>query len=276
MAKIELTGRCTLNCSFCEHKEMCRRNERQNFMTEEEFQLAYNYVKSFPSMKEIGLFYMGESGLHPRLAKFYKQVHDDGYFTFLTTNGTTTKNIIPAIPYIDSLKISYNYADADDFIRKTGSTREMFRNIKFNMADMMKACHGDGKPIAMSTVLDGNPKVLKAQADWLCRVLDFDEHYFIPLQNQGGTQEAGAGGVIGEAESPVSPIPCWSLFKGIYVDCELNVRICCYGHGKEHILGNLKDGPVNLMQKRKYMNQHLAGEIPKVCAKCIKTPAFVS
>ena len=274
-AKIELTGRCTLNCSFCEHGEMCRRNERQSLITEDEFQMAYDYVKSFSSMKEIGLFYMGESSLHPKLAQFYKQVHDDGYFTFLTTNGTITKNIIPAIPYIDSLKVSYNYKSSHDFELKTRCSSYLLTKIHRNICTLADVCHAYGKKLAVSVVLDSE-KEDYCSTGMMLEELGVDERYFIPLQNQGGTQEKGAGGVIGEADNPVSPMPCWSLFKGIYIDCELNVRTCCYGHGKEHILGNLKDGPVSLEQKRKYMCQHLNGEIPKVCTQCIKTPAFVS
>jgi hypothetical protein len=58
---------------------------------------------------------MGESGLHPKLYNFYKKIYNN-YYTFLTTNGTIISNILPAIKYINSLKVSWNYSDEDDFI----------------------------------------------------------------------------------------------------------------------------------------------------------------
>ena len=95
-----------------------------------------------------------------------------------------------------------------------------------------------------------------------------DEHYFIPLQTQGGTFDIGTDGVVGEADNPVNPIPCWSLFKGLYIDCDLNIRTCCYGHNKDHILGNIKDN--NVQDHTIYKQQQLNGKIPNICKKCLR------
>ena len=262
-AKIELTGKCSLSCRFCFNKEMKKHGIRQNFMSTEDFQKAYSYVKSFPSMREIGLFYMGESGLHPNLKDFYKQVKDDGFFTFLTTNGTTTKNILPAIPYIDSLKVSWNYKNLEDFMAKTGLPAFMYHAISHNIKVLYQACHKNGKVLAISTVLDS------AKEDYADAIkkLRHDEHYFIPLQTQGGSFSDGTDGVVGEADKPSSPLPCWSLFKGVYVDCNLNVRTCCYGHTDKHILGNLNDG--SIATKEALQAAHLNGCVPDACHACL-------
>lgn len=37
-------------------------------MSDDEFNSVYRFVKQIPTINEIGLFYMGESGLHPHLA----------------------------------------------------------------------------------------------------------------------------------------------------------------------------------------------------------------
>ena len=82
-ARIELTGFCPFNCRFCYNQVMVKNKERQKSMTKEDFQIALDAVDAIGTIKEVGLFYMGESGIHPNLAEYYKQVKDKGYFTYL-------------------------------------------------------------------------------------------------------------------------------------------------------------------------------------------------
>ena len=269
MAKIELTGCCTLNCSFCAHKKMKEMNIRQKMLTEEKFNIILNEIKLIKTIKEIGLFYMGESGLNPLLPLFAQKAQENGFFTFLTTNGTVLENVLKSIPYIDSLKISWNYKDEIDFINKTLMPKEYYYTIISNIDKIYNECHKFNKTLAISTVLDTKQDDYKN----VLKLLKYDEHYFIPLQNQGGNNDKGATGVLGQYDNMVSPIPCWSLFKGVYIDVDLNVRICCYGHTNEHIIGNLLDHNLgNLLSDDKitYCKQaHLDKKIPDVCRKCL-------
>ena len=267
-AKIELTGICTLQCAFCYNQQMRRDNNRQKFLSQESFKLILDNLAQIPTLKEVGLFYMGESGLHKDLALFYRMLKERGYFTYLTTNGTVDK-IIEAIPYIDSLKVSWNYKNFSDFLFKTRSSPTEYFCIKDNIKFFKAICHFYGKELAVSTVLDGDRKDYRHELEQL----DFDEHYWIPLQNQGGSCIFGMGGVVGEDDHKVSPVPCWSLFKGIYIDVDLNVRTCCYGHREKHILGNLKGEPLpkilgseRLLQIKQ---EHLNGNIPDICKECL-------
>lgn len=268
-AKIELTGVCTLNCAFCYNRCMLETGERQKFMEEEDFNIVLKALEDIHTIKEVGLFYMGESGLHPLLDKFYKALNDKGYFTYLTTNGTSIGNILKAIPYIDSLKVSWNYKDEEDFVAKTGSAKRMYGVIKANIGILNKECERHGKVLTVSTILDSS----REQYEPALAQLEFGEHYWLPLQSQGGTYSTGAAGVIGEYENKVSPIPCWSLFKGFYVDVDLNVRTCCYGHSKDHIIGNLKSEPVmELLRFGKGMrmkSEQSRNIIPSVCENCL-------
>ena len=269
MAKVELTGKCTLSCGFCANSAMRENNIRQKFLSEDEFELILKEVKSVPSIKELGLFYMGESGLHPKLCNFAQKAKEAGYFVFLTTNGTVINNIIKAVPYIDSLKVSWNYKNEADFIGKTGCTSAGFNLVIENIAKLCDECHKHNKTLAVSTVLDASPD------DYIdvLKKLKYDEHYYIPLQNQGGTNEYGATGVIGQADNPVKPVPCWSMFKGVYIDVDLNARVCCYGHEEQHIIGNLRDNSLgNLINDEglcKWKKQHLENKIPEICSKCL-------
>ena len=265
MAKIELTGICTLNCHFCNMKEMRRKHDRQKMMTDEDFKIVLDYLAKFPEMHEVGLFYMGESSLHPRLAAYYRELKERGYFRVLATNATRIEHTLAAIPYIDRLKVSWNYKNEADFLTHFAYGEVTYQGVIDNVKKLYRACHENGKTLAVSTVLD----TTKYNYVESIKKLSFDEHYWIPLQNQGGTQEDGLGGVVGESESQVKPIPCWSLFKGVYVDCDLNVRTCCYGHGEEHVLGNLRSGFDSIKNKYLYEMAQLGHKIPAICKNCI-------
>lgn len=269
-AKIELTGICTLNCKFCYNRTMKKNKIRQKQMSLSDLNFVIEELKKIPTLKEVGLFYMGESGLNRNLAEGYKLLKEAGYFTYLTTNATEIKYILQAVPYIDSLKVSWNYKDLNDFINKTGSSPVVYYCIINNIKKLYRLCHQYNKELTISTVLDSDKK----EYDNIIQKLEYDYHYFIPLQTQGGISIDGADGVIGESEHPSKPIPCWSLFKGIYIDVDLNIRTCCYGHNNDHIIGNLRDKDLrNILCETKLLNmkqQHLKGEIPEECFNCLR------
>ena len=234
-AKIQLCGMCTLNCKFCENQLFKKQNIRQQKLSDQKFNVILKNLKTIPSLKEIGLFYMGQSGLHEKITDYYKIIYQNNYFTYLTTNATYIKYILNAIPYIQSLKVSWNYLNINDFITKTQGTQKQYYSIIQNINILYNTCHKHGKKLAISTILDCQ----KESYDKILSELKYDQHYYLPLQSQGGFNKSGNSGVLGEIQNLVSPIPCWSLFKGIYIDVNLNIRLCCYGHKDYHILGNL-------------------------------------
>lgn len=269
-AKIELTGICTLKCNFCYNKIMKDKHIRQKNMNLSDLCFVIDKLKEIPTLKEVGLFYMGESGLNYNIISGYRLLKSAGYFTYLTTNATNIKYIKLAIPYIDSLKVSWNYKNDQDFITKTNTDVSMYSKIIENIETLYKICHQNNKELTISTVLDSDEK----EYNEVLKSLKFDHHYFIPLQTQGGTNINGYDGVIGESKKPSNPIPCWSLFKGIYIDVDLNVRTCCYGHQDKHIIGNLKNSSLlDLINSKKVIDmkkKHLNNEIPIECLKCLK------
>ena len=263
-AKIELSGICTLRCKFCYNSKLLETGERQRLMSDKDFKKVLEYIDSIKTVKEVGLFYMGESGLHPKLATYYKILQEHGYFTYLTTNGTCFDNVSRAIPFIDSLKVSWNYKNQKDFIEKTNMPVSIYHKIKSNIKKLYDRCHDLNKEFTISTVLDS----CKEDYNQELATLPYDEHYWIPLQTQGGNFN-GVDGVVGESESQVSPIPCWSLFKGLYVDVDLNIRACCYGHSSKHILGNLND--IKSVHNSNIIKEEmLTGSIPVMCKECLK------
>ena len=265
--KIEICGMCSFDCEFCYHRVMKANGERQSLMSYDNFIKVLNEIDTLKSIKEIGLFYMGESGMHPLLDVFYKELKNRGYFTYLTANGSYTKNIIKALPYIDSLKISWNYKNEDDYYKKTNSNIP-YETIIANITLLYNECKRLNKEFTISTILDTTKDDYKD----ILKTLPYDEHYWLPLQSQNGTIN-GVGGVVGQYDNQAFPLPCWSLFKGLYIDVDLNIRCCCYGHYKEHIIGSLLDKPLldiiksDKLVKMKY--QHLNDTIPPECLKCI-------
>lgn len=267
--KIELTGRCTLQCKFCYNQVLRKTNERQTLMTDALFDIILERLKQLGSIKEVGLFYMGESLLHPSLTKYYKRLKEEGYFTYLTTNGTILGNLLETIPYIDSLKISWNYKDEQDFVDKTGMSKTLYQTIINNIHTIYDKCKELGKSLAISTVLDSN----KEDYSNALSQLVYDEHYWLPLQTQGGLTD-GTNGVVGEYDKQFSPIPCWSLFKGLYIDVNGNIRCCCYGHKDCHIIGNIQlDNLEDVILSSKIQtmrNKHLHNIIPNECKECLR------
>lgn len=269
-AKIEITGVCTFKCHFCYQNTMIAKNERQKFMTDTEFNQVLEYLKLYPDLKEVGLFYMGESGLHPKLADYYKQLKGLGYFTYLTTNGTCLESVKKAIPYIDSLKVSFNYLldGSNDINEITGTNYIPITKIIDNINIFAKECKKYNTEFALSTVIDETKYNKESHNKTMDYLFPNIFHYYIPLQTQGGYNNEGLGGVVGETESKVNQIPCWSLFKGLYIDVDLNIRTCCYGHTDKHILGNIKD--MKVVNKKELLQQHLFNQIPDMCKECIK------
>ena len=268
--KIELTGRCTLDCVFCNHHSMKEKNIRQKLLSREDFNIILQQLLTISSVREVGLFYMGESAIHPLLKDFYKELKKYKYFTYLTTNATTIENIIPAIKYIDSLKVSWNYKNMEDFIWKTRSPANIYDKIISNIYELDRLCQSMGKHLTISTIMDSSKN------EYISALKKFDgvDHYWLPLQTQCGNNEVGIGGVSGELDHMVKSIPCWSLFKGIYIDVDLNVRMCCYGHHDEHVLGSLKRSSLSEIFKSDKVIQikqkHLQGDIPSECYSCLR------
>ena len=264
-ARIELTGVCTLDCKFCYNHTLKKTRTRQKFLNKEDFLLVVKTLDKIGTIKEVGCFYMGESGLHPNLDDYYKSLKSRGYFTYLTTNGTSIKNILDAIPYIDSLKVSWNYRNQKDFVAKTRSDPGFYEIIQYNIKKLYFTSHKHGKKLSLSTVVDYGEKPEEYRS--ILSTLPYDEHYYMPVQTQCGVYKSGKGGVVGEFYHQASKIPCWSLFRGFYVDVDLNVRTCSYGHTDAHILGNIKTGFD--LEKLSLKKQHLAGIVPEMCVECI-------
>lgn len=270
LAKIEVSSVCTLSCNFCYAKEILKKEPyRHGFMELDELKIVLDVLKDkYKNLREIGLFFLGEPGIHPDLGEMYEYVKNQEFFTFLTTNGC---HELPekVVENVDSLKISWNYKDHNDFIIKSNARdHNVYFRIIDNINKSYEMVHKYNKELSISTIL--HPDDTPTDYSKSLKLLKYDNHYFIPLQNQGGYFEYGDDGVLGNTSCLRKAMPCWSLIKGVYVTKDLSVRPCCYGHTPIlSFIDHHKKVLVEKNDKHKMIKDHLNGIIPAYCKDCL-------
>ena len=234
--KIELTARCDLKCSFCASSHKLREIGDMDFnlLTE----ILIDLKKA--GVKEIGLFYLGESLLYPRLADAIKIAKVLGFeYVFLTTNGrllTETKSRELINAGLDSLKFSFNFADREQYKEFTSvdGFDKVVENIKQakEVRDDIFTETGHLCGLYASSI---KSKMNKAVA----KIKPFvDEHYWLPLYNQAGYTKGGKGnpGRIGALRPP---LPCWQLFKEGHITWKGMLVGCCFAYEPKWDFGDL-------------------------------------
>ncbi len=236
--KIELTSRCNMSCGFCAHrlKEKDHRDMDRTF-----------YERIVPEMvsagvKELGMFYIGESLLCEWLPEAIRYAKDQGIeYTFLTTNGTLLneeKAIRLMDVGLDSLKFSFNNADAAQFRAVTGLSPGHYERIKLNIIKAWEVRERYGfktKLYASSIKYDGEQQAKMEVA--VEEILPFvDQHYWLPLYSFGGQtvdreselNMLPTAGNPGRLEMMRPPLPCWAVFKEGHITWDGKFSACCF------------------------------------------------
>lgn len=248
--KIEVTGRCNFACAFCARSMRLR---DQKDMDPDFFRRMLREMRD-AGVEEIGLFYLGESFMVPWLPEAVSYAKRDcGYpYVFLTTNGSlSTPERVEACMAggLDSLKFSYNYADAEQFADVTRVKASYFTRMKRNIV----AAHGVRERGGYACGLyasyieyDGE------QGERMLRALDeirpyVDEIYALPLYNQADLvrdEEEARGwsavaGNRGRAAALRDPLPCWSVFTEGHITWDGKLSACCFDHDGRFHMGDL-------------------------------------
>lgn len=280
--KIELTARCDFKCWFCATGQKLRDARDM------EFEL---YTKLLDDLKqagveEIGLFYLGESFLYKQLPEAIKLAKDKGFpYVFLTTNGklaTADKVRACMEAGLDSLKFSFNFANAEQF--KDMTQVDAFDKVVKNICDARKvrdeveAKTGHRCGLYASSILyDGE------QRDRMQKAIDLivdavDEHYFLPLYSQAGLTGGKRGtkplaGNPGRVGALRDPVPCWSLFTEARITFDGHLSACCFDHDGRFRMGDLKE--ISFMDawqstnfqtlRQAHLNEDVTGT---ACEKC--------
>lgn len=251
--KIEVSPRCNYRCGFC----ALRTREVQP-----KWDMDFNLFKRITremrdaGVEEIGVFYLGESFMNPRLLvdciTWLKR--DIGMpYVFLTSNASM------AFPEavgecmkagLDSLKWSVNAADEAQFEKIMGVAPRLFRralgNIQAAWEVRQRGGHKTGL-YASSIRYDGEQQQ-KMERLLAARVAPYvDQHYWLPLYSMGAfatrrEEELGyrpTAGNQGRVGALREPLPCWSAFTEGHVTAEGRLSACCFDATANWTMGDL-------------------------------------
>jgi hypothetical protein len=251
--------------------------------------IDYGFLKRLLSdlrtleVKEIGLFYLGESFLYAKLSEAIGYAKQLGFpYLFLTTNGrmATYERVKACVEAgLDSLKFSLNACDAADYRERTGV--DSFGTVLQNLRDARMAISQNGHKCglyASSILFDEEFKGrMKPVLDEIQRIVD--EHYWLPLYGQAGLT-AGARdtvptpGNMGRVGALRDSLPCWAVFSEGHVTYDEFLSACCFDHDGRFHMGDLSQIPfMEAWQSQKFQNlrkHHLECDVSgTACQECI-------
>jgi radical SAM protein with 4Fe4S-binding SPASM domain len=286
--KIELTGRCNFHCSFCARSAKLREQKDMDRALFEELTAEMRD----DGVQEIGLFYLGESFLVSWLPEAIDYCKNDLCFpyVFLTTNGSLATEARVEKCFragLDSLKFSFNYADAEQFKEISGMPEKLFHymlgNVKAARAvrDRVAAELGHRCTLSASYILyEGkqHERMMSAVAEIESYV---DEVYALPLYSQaehvgdaerkrGWEVTAGNRGRVGALREP---LPCWATLTEGHITSDGKLSACCFDHDGRFEMGDLTtESFMNCWNSEKFQQlreAHLRKDVRgTVCEKC--------
>ena len=251
--KIELTARCDLQCFFCATGMRLRKVGDIDF----EFLCKILTDMRQSGVEEIGMFYLGESFLYPKLADaIWYAKHRCGFpYVFLTTNGrmATEEKIYECVKAgLDSLKFSFNSGSREQFkeTTKVDGFDKVVAHIKSarTAVDKVEKETGHKCGVYASSILyydDQRDRMQKA----IDEITPFvDEHYFLPLYGQAGLTAGVRGtkpvaGNIGRIGALRDSLPCWAVFTEGHVTYDGKLSACCFDHDGRFDMGDLNQMP---------------------------------
>lgn len=282
--KIELTGRCNFACAFCARSARLR---DQKDIDKGFFERVVKEMRGV-GVEELGLFYLGESFLVKWLPDAIAYAKAIGFpYVFLTTNGSiSTPERIEACMKagLDSLKFSFNYADAEQFSEIARVKPRYFDALKTNIKaawDIREKVGSSCGLYASYIMYDGEQgeRMKQAVAEIEPCV---DEVYALPLYSQAALvtdeEEARAwrptAGNRGRLGALRDPIPCWALFTEGHITWDGKLSACCFDHDGRFHMGDLNEMPFLEAWRsetfRKLRAEHLKGETQgTVCEACV-------
>ena len=286
--KIEVSPRCNYRCGFC-----ALRTRAVQPKWDMDFGLFKRITREMreAGVEEIGLFYLGESFMNPRLLVdcIRHLKHDVGMpYVFLTSNASMSfpeavEECMKA--GLDSLKWSVNAADERQFEKIMGVSRRLFRRALENIQAAWEVRERGGYKTglyASSIRYDGKQQE-KMEELLAERVRPWvDQHYWLPLYSMGAfaTQReeqlgyrptAGNQGRIGALREP---LPCWSAFTEGHVTAEGRLSACCFDATANWTMGDLNrqsfmeawnSGPFVALRAA-HLRKDVTGT---VCEKCV-------
>ena len=251
--KIEISPRCNYRCGFC-----ALRTREVQPRWDMDFKLFQRITREMreAGVEEIGVFYLGESFMAPRLLvdciAWLKQELAMPY-VFLTSNASMSfPEAVEACMQagLDSLKWSVNAADRSQFEKIMGVAAKLFDRALDNIRDAweVRARGGYKTGLYASSIKYDGEQFAKMEALLDARVRPYvDQHYWLPLYSMGAfatereeqlgyRPTAGNQGRLGNLREP---LPCWSAFTEGHVTAEGKLSACCFDATANWTMGDL-------------------------------------
>ncbi|MBX9810745.1 MAG: radical SAM protein [Burkholderiales bacterium] len=251
--KIEISPRCNYRCGFC-----ALRTREVQPKWDMDFGLFKRITREMreAGVEEIGVFYLGESFMNPRLLVdciAYLKSEIRMPYIFLTSNASmafpeAVEECMKA--GLDSLKWSVNAADEKQFEKIMGVSGRLFHkaldNIKSAWEIRSRSAYKTG--LYSSSIRYDGSQLMKMERLLSERVRPYvDQHYWLPLYSMGAfaTQRekelgyrptAGNQGRLGALREP---LPCWSAFTEGHVTAEGKLSACCFDATAHWTMGDL-------------------------------------
>jgi MoaA/NifB/PqqE/SkfB family radical SAM enzyme len=251
--KIEISPRCNYRCGFC-----ALRTREVQPKWDMDFGLFKRITREMreAGVEEIGVFYLGESFMNPRLlvdciSHLKREVGMP--YVFLTSNASMSfpeavEECMKA--GLDSLKWSVNAADEAQFEKIMGVAPRLFRRALENIRSAWEIRRAGGYQTGLyaSSIRYDGAQQQKMEQLLAERVLPYvDQHYWLPLYSMGAfaTQReeqlgyrptAGNQGRVGALREP---LPCWSAFTEGHVTADGKLSACCFDATAHWTMGDL-------------------------------------
>ena len=267
--KIELVSICNHNCKYC---IVPKKKAEYDFMLVDDFRTCMQEMHK-NKIKEVGLFHMGESTLHPffkGLVRYCTETYPDIKY-FLTTNGTMLDNMKYAVKCnINSIKISLNGYNKERHQVLTGV--DDFDLIIKNIEDLVRYRNeiSSHTEISASSIFC-NDYEMEEFAKKIEKVVDC--YYQTQIYNQAAQVEERLE--IPELNGRVIPElckkPCFGLYNLCHIKSNGTINLCRFGRNEEFDIGNIWEGFEKVWfgeKAQKIRELHMKDQI-ETCKKCI-------
>jgi radical SAM protein with 4Fe4S-binding SPASM domain len=147
---------------------------------------------------------------------------------------------------LDSLKFSFNFADAEQFMQVTNVRKIDFHRVEENLkaARRVRDEGGYACGVYASSIRYDDEQLVRMRAAVERILPHVDEHYWLPLYGQAGLT-SGARGTVptagnqGRIGALRKPLPCWSLFTEGHITWDGRLSACCFDHDGRFEMGDL-------------------------------------
>ena len=182
---------------------------------------------------------------------------------------------------LNSLKFSYNYADAEQFTDIAKVKGELFERIKQNIKTSWEIREKGGYDCGLYAsyiMYDGEQGARMEEAVDEIRPY-VDSVYALPLYNQAALVDGEeswefTAGNRGRFENLREPLPCWAIFTEGHISWDGKLSACCFDHDGRFHMGDLATTPfMDAWHSETFQTlraAHLRKDVKgTVCEKCV-------